>query len=199
VIRKKAGKPMSGEPTLPEEIPDEWLKKFHSIRRLVLARKCYYESRLKRNKRWDQGLKVVLALSSGTVATLAIWKLLFAPVVVNYIGPSAVAITAIIGVLQPIIGLSEKIDESRDLLSTYKRGVDQFDELAFTIERDRLLTFEEVKKIHAANIRGISQNNGPSEADLSRYYSKVVDKTLPKDCWKIAYIPSKETIRTRGA
>lgn len=180
----------------PEIIPDKWLKKLHEKRRLVLARKCYYELFLNRYKRFNTTIEIVLALTSGTVLTLGIWNLLFPQQIKLYLVAIATLITVVIGILKPILRLSDKIDENRVLLENYKRGFEGFSELASIIEKDKLLTVEEFKKMYATISRVIGET-GPDEDKLGRFYNKRVNKMLPEDSWKISYISTKTVFSAR--
>jgi hypothetical protein len=180
---------------LPEAIPDDWLKKMHDSRRLALGRKYYYEAKMNAFKRINMLLEVILAFTSTSVISQPLWGLLLSQSGVTIVTAFAAAITAILGVLQPIIRLSEKIDANITLFEAYKRLSDQFDELEFTIQKDKLLTFEEFKKIYALALRGI-ENSESGLVKLSNYHKRIVEKDLPVNHWKISYISPQKTLQS---
>ena len=181
---------------IPEVIPDKWLIKLHRDRRSMLARKFYYELVLHRYRRFNTTMEIVLGLTSGTVLGLKIWNLLIPPQFQFYASSTAIAIFVIIGILKPILRLSDKIDENRIPLEIYKRAVKQFDELAFIIETDKLLTIGEFNKIYASILRGI-EFSGPEEYKLDKFYKTWVNNMLPEDSWKISYISAKSKFSAR--
>jgi hypothetical protein len=180
--------------TMPEAIPDDWLKKLHGSRRLALARKCHYETRVNIFKRSNKALELIVALSSSVVASLTLWSLLFPQIVVTYITGAAAAVTAICAVLLPILDLPNKIVENRLPLEAYNRMILQFEELKFQIEVDKSLTVEEFKKIYATVLR-TSDKSGPEESKLTKFYNQTVNRNLPEEDWKISYISKKDKFK----
>ena len=147
----------------------------------------YYEKRLSILKRWNFTIESIIALSVPTIAGLWVWS----TTIGSIFWQSLTALAAILAIVKPLLGLSNKIQENSEVLTKWRVLDGEFQKLTISISQYR--RYDETMRDQFLKILETKTTiTEPTEEPISTICKKCIEQVnreLPSEDF---FIPEEE-------